>query len=379
MENFLELAAHYAIPFILVITIVVFVHEFGHYWVARLCGIKIEVFSIGFGNEIFGWTDKHGTRWKVSWLPLGGYVKMFGDASVASTPDASVQDMTDEQKRVSFFHQHVDKRMAVIVAGPLANYLFAIFVLALLFMFHGQPYTPSDVGEVTKDGVAITAGLKTGDHVTVIDGQTINSFEDIRRIIGLNTGTPITMQVVRDGKPLDFNLTPKVVTITDNFGDEHKQGLVGIKSSGKTDFVQREPLDAVKRAVQDTWNLSADTLRAVGQMLMGVRGTEDVGGPLRIAQVFSNTFKDGLPTFFWRIALISVNLGLVNLFPIPMLDGGHLAFYLAERLRGRPLSLRIQEIGANFGAAMVVALMLFATWNDLVHMKVVSFIRGLFS
>jgi len=378
MENIFNLVIHYIVPFIAVISVVVFVHEYGHYWVARRCGIKIETFSLGFGHEIFGWTDKHGTRWKVSWLPLGGYVKMYGDAGAASTPDASVHTMTAEQKRVSFFHQDVNKRMAVIVAGPASNYLFAILVLALLFVFNGQPFTPAEVSEVVEGKAAAKAGIIAGDRITAIDGQGIDRFEDIKRTIALNMGTPISVEVERNQKPMTFTMTPEIVTMTDNFGGEHKIGQIGIKAN-KLEYIKQPPLKAIQQSFLETWNLTASTLRAIGQMVMGMRGTEEIGGPLRIAEMSGNIAKEGIVTLIWFMSVISINLGLINLFPVPLLDGGHLAFYLAERLRGKPLSQRLQEAGANVGAAMVVTLMLFATWNDLVHLKVISFLRGLFS
>jgi regulator of sigma E protease len=378
MENILNIAAHYAVPFIIVISVVVFVHEFGHYWVARRCGVKIETFSLGFGHEIFGWTDKHGTRWKVSWLPLGGYVKMFGDANAASTPDASVHTMTEAQKKVSFFHQHVAKRMAVIVAGPASNYLFAIVVLALLFMFNGQPYTPAYVSAVVENSAAAKAGIKPGDRIVSADGSGIDRFEDIKRIVALNTGTPMTVEVMRGDKEVKLAVTPEIVTMTDNFGGEHKVGRIGI-TSDKLEYIKQPPVKAVEQSFIETWNLTTSTLKAIGQMVIGLRGTEEIGGPLRIAEMSGNIAKEGVITLIWFMAVISINLGLINLFPVPLLDGGHLAFYVAESLRGRPLSERLQEIGSNLGAAMVVTLMLFATWNDLVHLKVISFLRGLFS
>lgn len=378
MLHFLAQAPHFIIPFIIVISIVVFVHEFGHYWVARKCGVKIEVFSIGFGREIFGRTDKHGTRWKVSWLPLGGYVKMFGDGSAASTPDSTVHTMSDEQKRVAFYHQHVDKRMAVVVAGPASNYLFAILVLALLFTFQGQPYSPANINEVAEGGVAARAGLQAGDHVLSIDGTTIDRFEDIKRIVALNAGTPIEMEVLRGNTNVQLRLTPEVVTTTDRFGGEHKIGRIGI-TSDKLEYKHWSPPMAVKQAVLETWNLTTGTLRAIGQMILGTRGTEELGGPLRIAEMSGQVAQDGVISLIWFMAVISINLGLINLFPVPLLDGGHLVFYLAERLRGKPIHDNIQEMGARVGVALVLSLMVFATWNDLVHLKVISYLRGLFS
>ncbi len=195
MFQILDLAQHYALPFLVVISVVVFVHEFGHFWVARLCGVKVEIFSIGFGREIFGWNDRHGTRWKVSWLPLGGYVKMFGDANVASTPGETVRKMSAAEKKVAFFHQPVNKRMAVVVAGPAFNYLFAILVLTLLFMFQGQPYTPATISTVLENSAAAKAGIQAGDHVLLVDGNKVDRFEDIKRIVALSAGTPMPVEV----------------------------------------------------------------------------------------------------------------------------------------------------------------------------------------
>ncbi|HEU0118339.1 MAG TPA: RIP metalloprotease RseP [Alphaproteobacteria bacterium] len=378
MPHILGMAPHYLVPFIIVISVVVFVHEFGHYWVAKRCGIKIETFSIGFGREIFGWTDKHGTRWKVSWLPLGGFVKMYGDGSAASTPDDSVHSMTEEQKRVSFFHQHVDKRMAVVVAGPAFNYLFAVIVLAFLFMFQGQPYSPPNVSTVLPDGVAARAGMQPGDKVVSLDGSKIDRFEDIKRIVALNAGTPIAVQVLRGDTHVDLKITPEIVTTSDRFGGEHKVGRIGI-TSDNIEYKKWSPPKAVVQAVVETWDLTSGTLRAIGQMIMGTRGTEELGGPLRIAEMSGHVATEGAVALIWFMAVISVNLGLINLFPVPLLDGGHLAFYLAERLRGRPIHENIQEMGARIGLAMVLCLMVFATWNDLVHLKVISYLRGLFS
>jgi regulator of sigma E protease len=378
LQNLISLAPHYALPFIVVISIVVFVHEFGHYWVARRCGVKIEAFSIGFGSEIFGWTDKHGTRWKVCWLPLGGYVKMFGDSNAASMPGEEVKTMSDEEKRVAFFHQNVNKRMAVVVAGPASNYLFAIVVLSFLFMFQGMPYTSSDISGVMEGSVAAKAGLLKGDHVVNVDGSNIDRFEDIKRIVAMNSGTPIAVKVERGGAPLQFSLTPEIVTMTDRFGGEHRIGRIGI-TSDELKYKKWSPPMAVYHAVAETWNLTTSTLKAVGQMILGTRGTDELGGPLRIAEMSGHVAQDGIVALIWFMSVISINLGFINLFPIPLLDGGHLAFYLIEKLRGRPLHDRIQDIGMRVGMALVLSLMVFSTWNDLVHLKVISYIRGLFS
>lgn len=378
MSSILDLAQHYMLPFLVVISIVVFVHEFGHYWVARRCGIRVLTFSIGFGPEIFGWNDAHGTRWKVSCLPLGGYVKMFGDADPASTPDAAVKNMTDEEKKVAFYHQGVNKRMAVVVAGPASNYLFAVIVLALLFVFQGQPFTPPNVSTVIPDSAAAKAGLLAGDHVVSVDGYAVDRFEDIKRIVSLNAGTAIPVVVDRGGVSMTFMPTPEIVSMTDRFGGEHKLGRIGI-TSDDLQYKKWPPVTAMRKAVQETWNMTGDTLKAVGQMIIGTRGTEELGGPLRIAELSGHVARDGVASLIWLVAVISINLGLINLFPVPLLDGGHLVFYVYERFRGRPASEAWQENGARVGLALVLSLMVFATWNDLVHLKVISYIRGLFS
>ncbi|HUY68326.1 MAG TPA: RIP metalloprotease RseP [Alphaproteobacteria bacterium] len=378
IEYYLHEFLQYTAPFLAVLGVVVFVHEFGHYWVARHCGVKIEVFSIGFGHELFGWTDKAGTRWKVCWLPLGGYVKMFGDGSAASTPGQTVHDMNDDEKKISFFHQHVDRRMAVVAAGPLTNYLFAIVLMSLLFMLAGQPFTPPVVNGVVKGDAAARAGLDVGDRILTIDGHSIENFEDIQRLVSLNTGTPVTMQVERSHRRMAFTLTPDFVKVKDIFGETQKLGRIGIRS-GPLEYKMQPPLEAIHQATLETWQLTAATLKGIGQIVTGTRSADQIGGPLRIADLSGHVAKEGGAAFVWFMAVISINLGLINLFPIPLLDGGHLAFYLAERLRGRPLSERIQAAGAHLGLFMVLSLMVFATWNDLVQLKVIAYLRGLFS
>lgn len=377
--SFFPTAASYAIPFIFVLSIVVFVHEFGHFWVARLCGVKIETFSIGFGPEIFGWNDKKGTRWRVAWLPLGGYVKMFGDSDPSSAlPDEKVKDFTDEEKKVAFYSQRLRKRFAIVAAGPGANYLFAMVVLALLYAFNGQPYTSTLVDTVVEGSAAQTAGLLKGDKVLAIDGKPMESFEAIRRTIALNSGEPVMISIERAGERMDITATPQLVQSTDRLGGTHMSARLGVISTA-SEIRKVGPVLAVGEAVKETWNITSGTLKGVGQMIMGIRGAEELGGPLRIAEMSGKVAKEGAAALVWFIVVISVNLGLINLFPIPLLDGGHLLFYAMEGVRGRPLNERVQDIGFRFGALVVLFLMVFATWNDLVHLRVVSFFRGLFS
>jgi regulator of sigma E protease len=367
---------HYGISFLLLLTILVFVHEFGHYWVARRNGVRIEVFSIGFGPEMFGWNDRSGTRWKFSLLPLGGYVKMFGDAGAASNPAEGIDRMSAEEKAVAFHHKRLGQRAAIVAAGPVANFLFAIVVLAGLFMTQGQPYTPAEIGTVRPDSAAAEAGLRPGDRITAVDGTRIDRFEQVQLIVRLNQGTPLSVDVLRDGRTLNVKVTPRVVELQDRIGGTQRVGQLGVGRSG-VEFARHDPFTAVVAGVEETWTLTVGTLTAVGQMITGSRTTEELGGPLRIAQMSGEATRSGVAGFLWFAAILSINLGLINLFPIPVLDGGHLLFYAAEAVRGKPLGERAQEYGFRIGLALVLTLMLFSTWNDLVQLRVFSFLRGL--
>lgn len=366
----------YLVPFLIVLTILVFIHEAGHYLVARRNGVRIEVFSIGFGPEIFGWHDKVGTRWKFSLVPLGGYVKMFGDADATSRPDGSVESMTEEERAVAFHTKSVGKRAAVVAAGPAANFLFAIILLAGLFSTVGQPFTPADIGTVQEGSAAEAAGFRPGDVIRRIDGADISRFEDVQQIVRDSPGRTLEIVVARDGGEATLTAIPRPVEITDRFGATHRIGQLGVGRSGMA-FVRHDPFSAVWHAATETFALTTGTLDAVGQMIAGTRTTEELGGPLRIAQMSGEMAQEGLVTLIWFMAVLSINLGLINLFPVPMLDGGHLLFYAVEVVRGRPLGPRAQEFGFRIGLALVLALMLFVTWKDLVHLNVVAFFESL--
>jgi regulator of sigma E protease len=362
--------------FLVVLTVLVFVHELGHYLVARRNGVRVEVFSIGFGPELFGWNDRAGTRWKFSAVPLGGYVKMFGDADPMSMPGEHLVSLTAAERAVSFHHKRLGQRAAVVSAGPIANFVFALVVLALLFATVGQPYTPADVGRVQAGSAAEAAGIRAGDMIAAIDGERIDRFEDVQRVVRLNTGSAMTMVLHRDGSDVTIHVTPRITNFTDRFGNEHKIGLLGIERSG-VNYIRRNPASALWYAGQDTLDLTTGTLQAVWQMIMGLRPADEIGGPLRIAQMSGEVAQGGVVPLLYFMAMLSVNLGLINLFPIPVLDGGHLLFYAAEAIRGRPLGHRAQEYGFRLGLALVLTLMVFATWNDLVHLRIVEFIKGL--
>jgi regulator of sigma E protease len=366
------------LSFIFILSVIVFIHEMGHYLVARYNGVRIDVFSIGFGREIFGWNDTTGTRWKVCLLPLGGYVKMFGDADAASTPGEDLPEMKPEDKAISFHHKRLGQRSAIVLAGPLANFILAIFILAIMFVTVGQRITPALISIVQPDGAAAAAGMIPGDRITAIDDTEIDRFEMVQRIVRASVGESLLFTIERDGEVIELVMIPRRVEVTDGFGNRQKFGQIGVSRKG-VEFVRHGPLKAVWAAVEETASLTMATLDALGQIISGNRSAEELGGPIRIAQVSGQVAEDGLVTVFWFMAVLSINLGLINLFPVPMLDGGHLLFYVYEAIRGKPLGERAQEYSFRVGLAMVLSLMIFATWNDLVQLQVVDFIINLLS
>ncbi len=366
------LIVHNIISFIVILSIIVFLHEFGHYWVAKKFGVKIETFSIGFGKEIFGWNDKSGTRWKISMWPLGGYVKMFGDDSAASTPDSKkLSEMSDEEKKVSFYFQKIYKRFLIVLGGPAFNFLTAIVILSFFFFFYGRPETKPVVDTVVENSAAAAAGFKKGDEIIELDGQSITRFEQIKGIVSLNPEIPLEIVYLRDGKKIKTKITPKMQETKDIFGDVTKIGLIGIGATEST-FKKLGGTEAISASVIETYDISAKTLQAVGQMITGQRSAHDISGVLRIADYSGKSVDQGFKMVFWFMAIISINLGLVNLFPIPMLDGGHLFFYLIEAVRGKPLSEKTQEYLFRFGFLVLMSLMVFATFNDLSHFNIIK-------
>ncbi len=372
----------YVIPFLVVLTIVVFFHELGHFLIARACGIKILVFSIGFGPELIGFDDRYGTRWKISAVPLGGYVKFFGDENAASVPDASaVTQMSAAERKVSFFHQPVASRAAVVVAGPMANFVLAIVIFAGIFAVYGKELTAARVASVQPGSAAEAAGFQPGDLVVSIDGRPIESFGELQRMVVTNPGRPLTIVVERKGGQKTLNATPVMSEVKDSFGNVHRQGMLGITRApvgqGEAAFTPVNLLTALRLGVYETWFVVDNTMTYLGRVVIGRESADQLGGPTRIAQIAGQVWQGGLSSggigggliaIIQLAAVLSVSIGLLNLFPIPLLDGGHLLFYAVEAVRGRPLSERAQEVGFRFGLAVVVMLMIFATYNDILHL-----------
>jgi len=373
-----EFTWDYIVPFVLVLSVLVFVHEWGHYIVARWCKVKIETFSIGFGKELFGRTDKAGTRWKFSLVPLGGYVKMFGDVDPASFshPDEiadgeEMHPLTEAERKKAFYCKPISQRAAIVFAGPAVNFIFAIIVLTGLYTFHGQPYTPPVAAGILQDSAADAAGMEPDDRIVEINGKSINSFQDIQRMVTINLDAEMAIVVERGDERLSFNFAPKLIVQTDRFGFKHSTGRLGIRSlQEKTEIRKHGVVDGFSSAIKETYELTAGTLEAVGQMIRGLRSPDEIGGIIRIGAMAGEFAQSGTVALITFMALLSVNLGLLNLFPIPLLDGGHLMFYAIEAVKGSPVAEQAQEFALRIGLAFLIGIMLFATWNDLVQLGV---------
>lgn len=358
----------FLISFLVVLTIVVFVHELGHFLVARWCGVKVAAFSIGFGREIFGFVDKHGTRWRFAWIPLGGYVKFMDDANAASVPSGDdPNEMTAEERAGSFHNKPLWRRAAVVAAGPLANFLFAIVIFACMFAVVGQRTTVARVDEVVKGMPADIAGFKKGDVILSIAGREVKSFHDVLRLVSSSPDRRLDVVVQRDQRELVLSVTPKPVEMDDRIGGKVTRGLIGIKRSpGPDGYTHHKagPLEAIVLGVKETEFIITSTLSYIGDVVTARQPPDQLGGIIRIADVSGKVARVGPEAFIHLIAVLSISVGLINLFPIPLLDGGHLLFYAIEAVRGRPLSDASQEFGFKIGFALVLALMVFATWND---------------
>ena len=362
----------YIIPFLFVLSLVVFFHELGHFLVARWCGVRVLVFSIGFGPELIGFYDRHGTRWKISAIPLGGFVKFFGDENAASVPDKARLAAMDAQERAdSFMFQPVAKRAAIVVAGPLANFLLAIVIFAGVFMLYGKQTMSARVDSVQPDSAAAEAGFKTGDVVVAINGRPIENFTEMQRVVSGSAGDTLSVIVDREGNRLVLQAKPALKEVKDNFGNVQHIGVLGISRSMAPEDLKLHPVappQAVVMAVQETWSVIERTLGYIGGVIAGREAANQLGGPIRIAQMSGQVASFGFVPLIQLAAVLSVSIGLLNLFPIPLLDGGHLLFYIIEGIRGRPLSERAQEVGFRIGLAIVLMLMIFATFNDIVHL-----------
>jgi len=366
--------------FAIVIGLLVFVHEYGHYKMARIFGIKVEIFAVGFGREILGWTDRNGTRWKLGWLPLGGYAKFAGDMNAASQPDpeldARVAAGGDVDRSELFHYRPIWQKFLVVLAGPTINFVFAIAIFAIFFMTYGHQITPPIASQVVAGSPAAEAGMESGDRIVSIDGQSVMRFEDVMRIISINPGTAVDVVVERDDRLFEKQVTPKIIAEIDRFGNEYTRGMLGVSSEQRS-IVHHGPVDAVKWAVIETWGIVRMMWDTIVQIVTGRRAVEDLGGPIKIAQFSGQSASLGLPALVSFIALISINLGFINLLPIPMLDGGHLFLYALEGVRRKPLNPKVQEWAFMSGFALLMSLMLFLTWNDLQSVGLLDRLAGL--
>lgn len=366
--DILNLILHNFFAFIVIISIIVFVHEYGHYWVAKKCGVTIESFSIGFGKEIFGWTNKAGTRWKISMIPLGGYVKMLGDENAASVPDnEKLNTMSDEERKGAFPNKKLWQRFAIVFAGPAANYIFAAAIFTGFFAYYGEPDTLPIAGKIVEKSEAARVGLQEGDVITNIDGTAINSFQDMVEIISIHADITLPLTYERDGQLHTVDVTPQNLSRTDSFGNEVKIGVLGVHASGQSSYREVGTFESLSLGVEKTISMSESMLNVVWQIITGQRNANQLSGAIRIADYAGKSFERGLETALWFMAIISVNLGLVNLFPIPMLDGGHLMLYTIEGMLRKPLSEKAQEVMFRLGFSFLIFLMGFAIFNDLRH------------
>ena len=368
--NILAAIPHYGFWFLALLTVLVFVHEYGHYIVARWCGVRVEVFSIGFGPELFGWTDSRGTRWKVSAIPLGGYVKMFGQGANLLEGEAG-KAMSPADRKVAFDYKSVGRRMAIVAAGPIFNYIFAVILFAVIFAIHGKDIAAPVVGDVMAGSAAAQAGLQPGDRILALNGGSVTTFDDIREYIQLNLDQEIAITIERDGQQRTVQVHPTVSTETDMLGKELRVGRLGIQS-GLSERVSLGAFDSASEGLTRVIDISGAMLKGLWQMVTGVRPADELGGVLRIGYLSGEIAQIGPWAMMMFAAMLSVNLGLVNLFPIPLLDGGHLTYYAIEAVRGKPLGERTQEWGFRLGIAFVLGLMLFATWNDLVYLNIIN-------
>lgn len=367
--DFISLILHHFLSFLLIISVIVFIHEYGHYIIAKWQGVKIEVFSIGMGKEVFGWTDRSGTRWKISAFPIGGYVKMFGDENAASVPDTEkLSKMSREDQIQAFNFKSYPAKAAIVIAGPVANFLLAIVIFTWFFFAYGKASFTTQIEEVIEGSPAHAAGLQKGDVVLSIDDEEMNEFQDIQVYVTLHPTNRMQFKIQRGETILEKSIMPEPYEKTDSFGNPMMGARLGISSalSGRQTF---DVFESISLAVQETYRICAGTLHVIGQMIVGQRDTEELGGIIRIVKYSGQSTASGMLAMFWFMAVLSINLGLVNLFPIPLLDGGHLAQFTIEACRGAPLTETQQTIGFRVGVVVLIGLMIFATINDIRYME----------
>ena len=358
------------LPFLILILVVVFIHEYGHYYFAKRFGVGVIEFSIGFGKEIFGWNDKSGTRWKICWVPLGGYVKFFGDRNVFSQADQEkiINKYSKEDQEKLFVLKPLYQRVLIVAAGPLANFLLAIVIFFSVYMFVGKDFTPAVINEVQKDSPAMTAGLKNNDIIVSIDGNSVKSIMEVSKFIMMSTDEFINFTVTRYNQKLILKVKPNIVAGEDNLGNKINKRMVGIKLgayNNKINHVRLGPAKAIYYAFAEVYYVSTSSLKYLDSMIFGSGDSSQLGGPIRIAKITGQVAEFGILPFISMMAYISISLGLINLFPIPMLDGGHLMFYGFEKILGHPLSQKVQEGFFRIGMFLLLSLMLFTTFNDL--------------
>ena len=360
----------YILPFILLILVVVFIHEYGHYYFAKKYGVGVTDFSIGFGKEIFGWNDKSGTRWKICWIPLGGYVKFFGDRNVFSQADQEniLKRYSEEDQKKLFVIKPLYQRVLIVFGGPLANFLLAFVIFFSIYTFIGKDFTPAVINEVQKDSPAMIGGLKQDDIILEIDGNKVKSIMDVSKYITMSTSDFIDFKIKRSYDELIINVKPNIVMSEDGLGNQMKKRMVGIKLGAYNDeinHIKLGPAQAIYHAVHEVYYVTISSLKYLGAMIIGKADSSQLGGPIRIAKISGQVAEFGILAFVSMMAYISISLGLVNLFPIPMLDGGHLMFYAFEKILGRPLSQKTQESFFRIGLFLLLSLMFFTTFNDL--------------
>ena len=361
---------NYLLPFLILITVVVFIHEYGHYYFAKKYGVGVTDFSIGFGREIFGWNDKFGTRWKICWIPLGGYVKFFGDRSVFSESEQEevINKYNEEERKKLFILKPLYQRSIIVAAGPLTNFILAILIFTIINITVGKDMTPAIVSEVQENSPAFVSGMKKNDKILFIDNKKVESILQVSTFINISTSETIEFVVLRNNQEISLYIKPNIIDSKDSLGNSAKKRIVGIKLSPLNNKFEKQrlgPVKAIYYSIKEVWFVTTASLNYLGKMLIGSADTSQLGGPIKIAKITGQVAEYGIVPFLSLMAYISISLGLVNLFPIPMLDGGHLMFYLIEKILGRPLSQKTQEGFFRIGLFLLFSLMFFVTYNDL--------------